>query len=59
MHEKDNYLKNAELYTEQNTNMIDGILNNMPPAPVPAPENRPLDRIKPLTEKKRCRERER
>ena len=25
MHEKDNYLKNAELSTEQNCNMIDGI----------------------------------
>ena len=28
MQEKDNYLKNAELGTEQNYNMIDGILNN-------------------------------
>jgi hypothetical protein len=25
MNEKDNYLKNAELATEQNCNMIDGI----------------------------------
>ena len=30
MHEKDNYLKNAELSTEQNCNMIDGIPNNTP-----------------------------
>ena len=30
MQEKDNYLKNAELGTEQNYNMIDGILNNEP-----------------------------
>lgn len=28
MHSKDNYLKNAELSTEQNCNMIDGIPNN-------------------------------
>ena len=28
MHNKDNYLKNAELSTEQNCNMIDGIPNN-------------------------------
>ena len=30
MQEKDNYLKNAELSTEQNYNMIDGVLNNAP-----------------------------
>ena len=30
MQEKDNYLKNAELGTEQNYNMIDGVLNNAP-----------------------------
>ena len=28
MHEKDNYLKTAELSTEQNCNMIDGVPNN-------------------------------
>ena len=27
MHEKDNYLKTAELSTEQNCNMIDGVPN--------------------------------
>ena len=59
MQEKENHLKNAELSMEQNTNMLDGILNNMPPEPVPALENRPLDRVKSLTEKKRSRERER
>ena len=31
MHEKDNYLKTAELSTEQNCNMIDGVPNNTPP----------------------------
>ena len=30
MHEKDNYLKTAELSTEQNCNMIDGVPNNTP-----------------------------
>ena len=59
MDEKNNYLQTAELSIEQNTNMIDGILNNMPPAPIPAPEDKPLDRVKPPTEKKRSRERER
>ncbi len=59
MNEKDNYLKTAELSTEQNYNQIDGILNNAPPVPVPAPEDRPLDRVKRPTEKKRSRELER
>jgi len=58
MNDKDNYLQNAELDTEQNYNMIDGIINNAPP-PVPAPEDKPLDRVKLPTEKKRSRERER
>ena len=57
MNDKDNYNKNAELDTEQNYNMIDGIINNI--ALIPAPEDRPLDRVKPPTEKKRSRERER
>ena len=57
MNDKDNYNKNAELDTEQNYNMIDGIINNI--APIPAPEDKPLDRVKPPTEKKRNRERER
>ena len=59
MNNNDDYLKNAELGAELNCNMIDGVLNNMPPAPVPAPQGRPLDRVKPPTEKKRSRERER
>jgi len=60
MNEKDNYLKTAELSTEQNTNMIDGILgNNAPMAPpVPVPEVKPLDRVKEPPRKKRSRERE-
>lgn len=58
MQEKDNYLKNAELATEQNYNMIDGIPNNAPPVPVPEPGREPLDRVKELPRKKRSRERE-
>ena len=58
MNEKENYNQNAELDTEQNYNMIDGIINNTPP-PVPAEDEKPLDRVKPPTEKKRSRERER
>lgn len=30
MNEKDNYLKTVELSTEQNYNMIDGVINNTP-----------------------------
>ena len=45
MHEKDNYLKTAELSTEQNCNMIDGVPNNtpIPPAP-PELDVKPLDK---------------
>ena len=59
MQEKDNYLKNAELSTEQNYNMIDGIPNN-PPLPVPQarPEEKPKDRVKEPPSKRRSRERE-
>jgi hypothetical protein len=39
--------------------MLDGILNNIAPAPIPAPEDRPLDRVKRPAEKKRSQERER
>lgn len=60
MNDKDNYLKTAELSTEQNTNMIDGILgNNAPMAPpVPVPEVKPLDKVREHPPKRRSRERE-
>lgn len=58
MQEKDNYLKNAELSTEQNYNMIDGILNNAPPVPQARPEEKPKDRVIEAPRKKRSRERE-
>lgn len=56
MQEKDNYLQNAELATEQNFNQIDGILNNT--APVPEPGCEPLDKVKEPPRKKRSCERE-
>ena len=59
---KDNYLHNAELSTEQNCNMIDGIPNNtaLPvPPPVPVPEEKPLDKVKEPPRRKRSRELER
>jgi hypothetical protein len=59
MQEKDNYLRNAELSTEQNYNMIDGILNNAPlPVPQARHEEKPKDRIKEPPAKRCSRERE-
>ena len=52
MQEKDNYLKNAELGTEQNYNMINE------PTPVPEPGREPLDKVKEPPRKKRSRERD-
>lgn len=47
MHEKDNYLKTAELSTEQNCNMIDGVSNNTPIPPTPPElDAKPLDKVK-------------
>ena len=59
MNEKDNYLHTAELSEEQNDNMLDGILNNLPPSPLPqGPEKKELDRVKESPAHKRSRERE-
>jgi len=55
MNEKDNYLKNAELATEQNYGMIDGILNN---TPLPMPEEKAKDRVIEPPKKSRSRDRE-
>ena len=57
MQSKDNHLKNAELSTEQNYNMIDGVLNNAPP-PLPELSEKPLDKVKEHPPRKRSRERE-
>ncbi len=59
MNDKDNYLRTAELSTEQNYNFIDGIPNNAPlTPPVPEPEEKPLDKVKELPPRKRSRGRE-
>lgn len=59
MQEKDNYLKNVELSTEQNGNMIDGIINNTPlPVLQARPEEKLKDRVKEPPAKRRSRERE-
>ncbi len=59
MKKKDNYLKNAELSTEQNYNMIDGIPNNaLLPTPQARPEEQQKDRVKEPPAKRRSRERE-
>ena len=47
MNEKDNHLHTAELSVEQNDNMLDGILNNLPPSPLPkGTEKKELDKVK-------------
>lgn len=62
MQDKENYLNNAELSTEQNYNMIDGIPNNtalpVPPS-FPVPDEKPLDKVKEPPRRKRSRELER
>lgn len=59
MNEKDNYLKAAELSTEQNYNMIDGIPNNAPlPAPLARQAEPPKDRVREPPARCRSRERE-
>ena len=55
MEQEHNPNKNAELAMEQNGNMIDGIINNLP---VPPTEEKPLDRVRERPPKRRSRERE-
>lgn len=57
MSEKYNPMQSEELATEQNGNMIDGVLNNQHPALSPEPE-KPLDKVKEPPSKRRSRERE-
>ena len=49
------YLKTAELSTEQNCNMIDGVPNNTPPEL----DAKPLDKVKEPKERRKGRELER
>ena len=55
MEQERNPNKNAELAMEQNGNMIDGIINNLP---VPPPADKPLDKVREHPPKRRSRERE-
>ena len=55
MEQKRNPNRNAELAMEQNGNMIDGIINNLPVSP---PEEKPLDKVREYPPKRRSRERE-
>lgn len=57
MPENNNPLKSVELTTEQNYNMIDGVLNNGQAAALP-PEEKPLDKVQEIPPKRRSRERE-
>ena len=59
MSDNQNPLKTAELATEQNGNMIDGIMNNAPLVPaVPAPDQTPLDKVRPPTRRSPSHDRE-
>lgn len=51
-----NPLESAELTAEQNTNMIDGVINNLPA--LPPEEKKELDKVKEPPCKHRSRERE-
>ena len=53
MSETYNPFKNAELAAEQNYNMIDGVLNNQPPAPEQEQEK---DKVKEAPSKRRSLE---
>ncbi len=55
MDEKYNPMKSAEIAAEQNYNMIDGVLNNLPAAPEQEKEK---DKVKEPPNRRRSRERE-
>lgn len=58
MNERDIHLHIAELFEEQNGNMLDGILNNLLSSPLSKkPEKKELDRMKEQPAHKRSRER--
>lgn len=56
MTEKYDPMRSAELSAEQNTNMLDGVLNNLPAPPEPPEKER--DKVKEPPAKRRSRERE-
>ena len=53
----ESHIKTAEMSTEQNYNMIDGVLNNQLPA-LPPEREKKLDKVKEPPNKRRSRERE-
>ena len=55
MEQEHNPNRNAELSMEQNGNMIDGIINNLP---VLSRSEKPLDKVQEHPPKRRSRERE-
>ena len=55
MEQEHNPNKSAELAMEQNGNMIDGIINNLPMLPR---SEKPLDKVREHPPKRRSRERE-
>jgi hypothetical protein len=55
MEQEHNSNRNAELAMEQNGNMIDGIINNLPVSPS---AEKPLDKVREHPPKRRSRERE-
>ena len=55
MEQEHNSNRNAELAMEQNGNMIDGIINNLP---VSSSAEKPLDKVREHPPKRRSRERE-
>ena len=56
MHEKDNYPKTADLSTEQNQNIIDGVPNNTPLPPESLElDKKPLDKVKESKERRKGR----
>ncbi len=60
MHEKDNDPATAEISTEQNCNMIDGVPNHTPIQPSPPElDAKPLDKVKEPKERRKGRELER
>ena len=50
-------MKSAEMSTEQNYNMINGVLDNSCP-PLPETPEKPLDKVKEYPPRKRSREHE-
>lgn len=55
MEEKYNPMKSAEIATEHNYNMLDGVLNNQAPPPE---QEKPLDKVKEPPNRRRSLDRE-